>query len=335
MKILLLLNKRLTDNFGGTEKVFCNFANEFVRRGHVVAATHNDKTDLSSTNALDPRVQLFNLNGPEVPRTTALAAKIWREATRPFRKTFLAPLFPDFYLNQRRRLLKPRIDGALQAFRPDVVVAFFTEELKTLFFERPTNDFATILMAHNVPWISIPSWQRENGPALDRCDAVQALLPSFIPAIRAQCSTEIVAIPNVVPQFAESVDVDEREKTGSPRVVFAARLDAKSKRQHLAIEAFAKIAEDAPGWNLHFFGSDYSGGAYRSRLEKLIQKRKLDGRVFIQDSTPAIVQELLASDIVAFPSAFEGFSLALTEAQSLGLPVVGFADAPSVNELIV
>ena len=44
---------------------------------------------------------------------------------------------------------------------------------------------------------------------------------------------------------------------------------------------------------------------------------------------------MLASDIVAFPSAFEGFSLALTEAQSLGLPVVGFADAPSVNELIV
>ena len=40
------------------------------------------------------------------------------------------------------------------------------------------------------------------------------------------------------------------------------------------------------------------------------------------------------ADIFAFPSAYEGFSLALTEAMGAGLPVLGFSDAPSVGELI-
>ena len=40
------------------------------------------------------------------------------------------------------------------------------------------------------------------------------------------------------------------------------------------------------------------------------------------------------ADIFAFPSAFEGFSLALTEANSMGVPAVGFSSAPAINELI-
>ena len=42
----------------------------------------------------------------------------------------------------------------------------------------------------------------------------------------------------------------------------------------------------------------------------------------------------VASDIFAFPSAFEGFPLAMTEAMSAGLPVVAYKDCPAVNELI-
>ena len=38
--------------------------------------------------------------------------------------------------------------------------------------------------------------------------------------------------------------------------------------------------------------------------------------------------------IFAFPSAYEGFGLALTEAMSAGLPVIGYKNCPAVNELI-
>lgn len=39
--------------------------------------------------------------------------------------------------------------------------------------------------------------------------------------------------------------------------------------------------------------------------------------------------------IFAFPSSFEGFSLALTEAMSFGLPSIGYQNGISVNEIII
>ena len=50
---------------------------------------------------------------------------------------------------------------------------------------------------------------------------------------------------------------------------------------------------------------------------------------------PNIQDVYRQADIHAFPSAHEGFSLALADGMACGLPSLGFADAPSVSELIV
>ncbi len=338
MKILLFVNHgRLTSAVGGVEKVYADFANEFARRGFEVVAAHNDKGDAPPVFPVDPRVPLVNLYR-EQPRSLAyFAAKIWREATRPLRKTFLAPLFPDFVRALKLRSLSARLDALLADFRPDVVVTFFFDDAAALFYKRSQVDFATIQTAHNPAFIFFPptASPKERRSTLDRCDVAQVLLPSFIPDFRAVTSTEIVAIPNVVPQFAESVDVDERERAGSPRLVCVGRLDRRQKRQHLAIEAFAKIADACPDWTLHFYGDEFNCSEYGDRLARLISERRLQDRVFLRPSTRQVKEELLKSDIFVFPSSFEGFGLALGEAFSAGLPAVGFADAPAVNELVV
>ncbi|MBQ7111600.1 MAG: glycosyltransferase [Thermoguttaceae bacterium] len=336
MKILLFNgNGRVTNTVGGAEKVFCNFANEFVKRGFEVAAMYNDVAARPPVYPIDAKVRLFNLNGSGRESARLLAAKCWREISKPLRKTPFAPIFPDFYRLLKRRVARPKIDAVLNDFRPDVVVTFFIEDAKTLFFDRPTTDFATIQMLHNVPSQSIPAPTREDRETLERCDLVQVLMKNFVPRVRSLCSTEIAVLPNVVPQFEESVDVERREQAGSPRIICVGRLHKKSKRQHLAIEAFAQIAADVPDWTLCFFGTDYKRGRYRRFLERLIARLELQNRVFVQDSTPNVREELARSDIFAFPSAFEGFGLALAEAFSAGLPAVGFADAPAVNELII
>lgn len=338
MKLLLLFNNgRLTQTVGGGEKVFCEFANEFVRRGWEVGATFGDFGDATPFFPLDPRVRLFRLNRSKRPPLSLLIAKVLREATRPLRRTPLAPLFPNVYAIARKRLARPKIDAVLSEFRPDVVVLFSVEDAETLFYRRPQNDFATILTTHNPPDVVLrrASSAKTLKATLDRCDVVQALLSSFVPAIRAHTSTEIVVVPNVVPQFPERVDVERREREGSPRIVCVGRFDKRQKRQTLLVEAFAKIAARRPDWSVYFFGAPSPNARYRDRVARLIFRRQLQNQIFIRPATFQIKEELLKSDIFAFPSAFEGFSLALTEAQSLGLPTLGFADAPSVNELIV
>ena len=50
--------------------------------------------------------------------------------------------------------------------------------------------------------------------------------------------------------------------------------------------------------------------------------------------TDAIEDEYLAAALVAHPAAHEGWGLAVTEAMAAGVPPVGFADCPGVNQLI-
>ncbi|MDY2868165.1 MAG: glycosyltransferase, partial [Mesosutterella sp.] len=47
-----------------------------------------------------------------------------------------------------------------------------------------------------------------------------------------------------------------------------------------------------------------------------------------------VPSKLKNASIFAFPSEYEGFSLALAEAFAMGLPAVGCKDCPSVNSLI-
>ena len=51
--------------------------------------------------------------------------------------------------------------------------------------------------------------------------------------------------------------------------------------------------------------------------------------------TTSEMQKMLSSaSICAYPSAYEGFSLALTEAMAAGLPTIGFKNSDGVNQLI-
>ena len=57
--------------------------------------------------------------------------------------------------------------------------------------------------------------------------------------------------------------------------------------------------------------------------------------MFFRGTTSNVFSVLSEGDIFAFPSAFEGFGLALAEAMSVGLPVIGYRSCSAVNELIL
>lgn len=60
----------------------------------------------------------------------------------------------------------------------------------------------------------------------------------------------------------------------------------------------------------------------------------MERQIKFYGKTNNIKEQLLDSSIFAFPSSFEGFPLALTEAMAIGLPVIGYASCSGTNEVI-
>ena len=65
-----------------------------------------------------------------------------------------------------------------------------------------------------------------------------------------------------------------------------------------------------------------------------ISSQTIRTSVFRGGATDNVLDVYNKAAIFAFPSAYEGFPLALTEAMSAGLPAVGCKSCPAVNELI-
>lgn len=118
------------------------------------------------------------------------------------------------------------------------------------------------------------------------------------------------------------------------RIITVGRIDGLQKQTHILVEAFASLARQYPRWDVWIWG-EVKKKDYYQRLCQFIEAQGLIGRIHLAGTTTAVQDELRQADIFAFPSAFEGFPLALTEAMATGLPSVGFRSADAVNELIV
>jgi glycosyltransferase involved in cell wall biosynthesis len=99
----------------------------------------------------------------------------------------------------------------------------------------------------------------------------------------------------------------------------------------LLLEAFALIAANYPDWDLVIVGD----GPNRSKLKARMQSLKLERRVILKEIVADVFQEFAASQLMAFPSRYEGFPNALAEAMAIGLPAIGFRDVSGVEDMIL
>ena len=166
--------------------------------------------------------------------------------------------------------------------------------------------------------------------ALDKVECIQVLLESDKLIVERYLNTNVVQIPNVIPQFIDCVKLKNKE---IHKITFVGRLDKKQKRPHVLIEAFGKITKDFPAWKLELWGGCVDK-EYFCYLQNLIIKYQLQNKATICGTTRNVQEVLFNSDIFAFPSSYEAFGLSLGEAMSAGLPCIGFKDCAAVNELI-
>ena len=116
------------------------------------------------------------------------------------------------------------------------------------------------------------------------------------------------------------------------------RIDGKQKRQLNLIKAFNELyKESADNWVIEIIGGTKTESQenYKNKIIEYIKEHNLKERVILLGEIKNVSEKLQEADIFAFPSAYEGMPLALTEAMAAGLPSIGYKSCPSVNELII
>lgn len=92
----------------------------------------------------------------------------------------------------------------------------------------------------------------------------------------------------------------------------------KWKNHDFLISVFKKVNEDYPDTLMLLVGE----GKLKKKIAQIIEKNGLADRVIMTGSRRDVNRLLQAMDVFIFPSHFEGFGNAVTEAQAAGLPCV-------------
>lgn len=314
---------RVVNAKGGTEKVFCDMANALVKRGYEVTALFCDPNQGAPGFHVDKNVRCINsFKKPPLP---FLYKNPWRNLrclrlSRVKRKLL-------------RDLLKPKwlakCIGEAIADLPsaDIFISYQTESTWIL---RDCLNIKTplVTMFHFNPvhYFKAPSFPIYRH-AVGHSDVLQVLLPEFASEARDYYpKARTVVIPNIAPNYVASADLSQK------RIITIARI-VEQKRPSLLLEAFALLKDRFPDWTCEWYG-ERTNEAYWSDIDRLIHAKQLENRVFFPGKTDDVPDKLRHASIFAFPSAFEGFGLALGEAFAMGLPSVGCKDCCAVNSLI-
>ena len=329
MHILLANFTKMVNDSGGMSKVMCAFANELVRRGHKVTIVYSDDKDGKFYYPVDKSIVCYDLRNLDGKRINLPIWKvIERELWRPFNKKKTEEA-RHLYFHEK---LGPCCRKLLDKLEPDVIVSSNINTSGLLLYKAKTN-IPVITMSHGDVTDHFTTYPDDSVKSISGSAVVQVLLPSYKKIIENGApESKVVVIGNAVPQYEFCVDL--RVEKSLYNVVTVGRLTKNIKRPHLLIQAFAKLAEKYPNWNLELWG-DKDRDAYYKQLQATIKMNNLGGRVFLKGATKNVPNDVLKrADIFAFPSSAEGFGLALAEGMSAGLPAVGYKNCNGVNELI-
>lgn len=337
MKIALAYFEKFIEMSGGIERVCCNMANALVERGHEVSIIYCYGRSGEPFYPLDPSVKLYNLmalhpekwKNPSLSQCVSGKSKLIRELIRAFN----ANKAQDWNEKVKGRMIREEIRQTIGECKPDVIVALRFETANYL-LNAAEIKIPVVVRSYISPRVILPKAPAGELSAIGKSAAAHVQLQSDIPDMKAFCpSAHIVWIPNAVPQYSRQADlVAPKEKY---TIIHVGRMNKEQKRQHLLIDAFARLAAEFPQWNVEFWGGgNESGASYAEELRKKIREYGLEDRVFLKGESTHIIDEYVRGDIFCFPSAYEGFPNALSEAMSAGLPPIVFKSCTAAAALV-
>lgn len=350
MKIVLVQHKSFLNGSGGAEKMCCFLANGFRKVGNEVVIATNEDVAGQPMFALDGGIIISNIFNKEVLQVEQKALRNYRgknpllwivgkikKKLAKYHNARLARKYNGnvitFNLKQRSTAWKAYFDMV----KPDIVLTVSLDSALEISYEQHY-DFPIVNTVNGRPdYDYMPVFGPRDSLEMNlltdtfkQLSAIQVLFESYKTFVPPSLKGGIFVIPNPVPQLSATDFVQHQLDKERYTVVNMGRLDDGCKQQSMAIAVFSELAVAYPDWDLVFWGI----GPDQKVLQAMIDEKGLSSRIFLKGFTADPLSHLRESDIFIFPSKYEGFPLALTEAMTVGLPVLGLRSCSGVNELI-
>lgn len=322
--VVLINTGRVVNAKGGAEKVLCDMANALCVFGYSVTIICLDfKEDGLPGFPLSESVRFINAG----------------RGGRPiYCRGVLKSIRSFAFERSRRRAKREEIDNRLKSSllgkvlrSIGVVDVFITFQPKDSYLISTLDCVRApiVTMFHMDPKYFFSGPEMEvTREAVKVSSLVTVLLPSYIHDIKRVCaSTCVVAIPNAIKCFEKPALLNNR------KIVCIGRL-TRQKRIELLIEAFAEINNAIPEWKIEHWGENNLDFEYANEIKQLVKELGIEDKICFCGPTDNVEKVLGDASIFAFPSAFEGFPLALGEAMAKGVPAVGCKDCSGTNEII-
>lgn len=277
-KIMLVDEYKVVNYAGGIEKVMCNFANEFINRGYEVSFVCLDTEKGYPFYQLKEEVKFINLAFVGEPYICLkyYLKKVQKELLRGVAGIDMKIgniHISDPKLKYLHEQFIMRLRTVIDKIKPDIIICATSDS--SHFAQLACKyKIPTINMCHTDPKRMINGALPYQKEAWTRANAVQVLMPSYVEILKQAGVENVVCIPNVVEQIDKSEKINLYKEKERYNIITVGRVERDSKRTHLLVEAFVKIADKFPNWNVEIYG-DLKQGSYIKMIKKIITDKQL------------------------------------------------------------
>lgn len=273
---------------GGAERVATMLSNHWAHEGRSIVIVTFEAPETKPYYPVDDRIDLRPLDVPSIPKPK------WRAVQQTWRRV---------------RALRAVIDET----QPDVILSFLTKTNIIALLAAPKT-LPVIISERNNPYLQRfdPMWRMMRALTFPGAHSFVAMTPEAIAYYPEHQRPRARVIPNPV-----SLPADWQDRRSGRTLTAVGRLHPQ-KRFDLLIDAFAKIADAQPDWQLVIWGE----GSERAALEAQTRRLGLQHRLTLAGLTPEPASWIETADILVMSSDYEGWGNVLTEALAAGVPAI-------------